>query len=163
MALETRLDEIRTSVAGTNSGPERAERQQALGQIAQIMAETGQPFFLDLVPDPENKWDPNALQLIANLPEMGGRFLLGYVRNRPGCDYCNREFTATTLQIGDTCPNCLRGQIQREGLATRLSTELRKNEPGVSYYAEVMEITGGVGEKTLRGCNIVIRRYAERS
>ncbi len=153
------LQEVRTSIAGSNSGPEAEERQEALQYISKYMEKRETPFFIDLVPDPENKFDPNAIQLIADVADMGGRIQLGYVRNRPSCNYCHREFTGSSLKIGEECPNCRRGKVERVGLASKLAESMRN---GNSFYAQVDQVTGGTGEKTLRGCNLIIRRRAER-
>lgn len=148
--------DIVTSIAGVNIGDDRQLRQEAL----QILQEHKQQHpkdavFLDLVPEPENPFDKDAIQVLVNIPELGGRVQLGYIRNRPQCPWCNREFKSE--EVGRRCPNCHQGTITRDGLASQLRRTQRE-DPTRHYYGMVSEVTGGTGAKTIYGCNIIIKQ-----
>jgi hypothetical protein len=171
----TALETVRTSVAGVAMGDEIVDEQgkkvkarqvalEYLRKLVEQMKEEGErrPVILALVPEPTNKFDHNAIQVFADIPELGGRTQLGYVRNRDTtCGYCLREFPK--YPADGVCPVCKRSDhLDRKGLASRLS-EAMKEDPNCRYYAELMEVTGGVGEKANFGCNIEIRRYKKRT
>lgn len=163
------LDTVRTSVAGCAMGEDieieggktMKYRQLALKFLAHYRAQDpSRRILLSVVPDPENKFDPNALQLITDIPEMGGRVQLGFIRNAGTvCGFCLREFPK--FPPGGKCPACGRNDhLERKGLATQLAEAMRAN-PTLKYYAEVLEVTGGTQEKAHYGCNIEVRRYTK--
>lgn len=154
-------NEFYSNVSGTMSGDESDTRQLALEMIAGLM-KCNKAVFMDIVPDPENKWDRDALALYANLPDIG-RTQVGFVKNAQHiCDFCDKEFEREPRDkaTGETkCTRCGHGKpdVRRNGLASKIAKELRA-DPTVRFYAQVMQVTGGSADKPNRGCNIVIRR-----
>ncbi len=144
-------DEYYCNISGTISGPEAGRRQQAL----RILEESGiDPVILEVVPEPENPYDPDALGLWTEVPSMG-RVQLGYVPNaRSVCDFC----CSTYQRHPGQCRTCKRkDHLRRTDTASKVAPAIRK-DPGSEWYAELVEFTGGEEERPSRGAMIVIRR-----
>lgn len=144
--------DIYSKISGVQSGPDSEIRQEALEAIRELK-EAGQRVYVDLVPQWENPYDGDAIAALVNLPEIG-RTQIGFIKNSTTqCDFCHHTHArfpkAGCIQCGHT------DQLRRDGIATRLSAEMRK-DPDVRFYAEVSEVTGGRGKSF--GLNIVIRR-----
>lgn len=138
------------------SGENAASRQNCLKFLKRVDAI---PRFegdirLDLVPEPTNPHDPDAIRVEFEYAE-GKFFHLGYIPNSDSlCSQCKEVFE----RHPGTCPNCGSKQVDRCGTATRIKNELYAGW-GVSgkAWAYVSEITGG-GEGQSLGCNLEIHR-----
>ncbi len=165
----------RTNLAGVSMGDEVDDgtgkrikiRQLALKylkeQIEKARAERGRTpaVFLDLVPEPENPFDPDAVQVLTNIDKLGGRTQLGYLRNADThCSFCLRDhpkFPTNPKTGTPQCPVCKRGDhLERRGLATRVAALMRE-KPRASFSALLLEVTGGTDVKGHYGCNVEIR------
>jgi hypothetical protein len=165
MASWSKFESVNTSVAGVMSGPEVATRQLALSMIKENIEQRiaadpkDKRFFFDLVPEPENPYDADAIQVMADVPGLG-RVQLGYIRNSDTiCDFC--EHMMERYPTSKKCPKCQRtDHLRREGLATRVAAVMREN-PSCRFYGEVLQVTGGVDGKCF-GCNFVVRQVIQQ-
>jgi hypothetical protein len=158
MARSEPLEQIYTKISGTMSGDDAATRQTALATLAE-MDEMQRPKWLDLVPQWDNPFDGDAIQIFIDHPTLG-RVQLGFVKNSDTiCDFCGNEMERFP-QKG--CPRCKHSdQLRRNGAATRLSQEMRR-DPSAQFYGAITDITGGKDGKNF-GCNVVIRRSGKRT
>jgi hypothetical protein len=150
------FEPIPTSIAGVNSGPEAETRQDALRRLARLQQEQDRPIWLDLVRDKENPADPDAIQVFANVPELG-RVQLGFVRNADcTCELCDKNFAR--FPEGGVCPKCGAGRVIRCGLASKICRKMEA-DPSLAFYGQVLQVTGGQPSqgKNQWGCNILIR------
>lgn len=159
MGQTNQITEIRTKIAGTNSGADAQLRQSALREIAGLEPKR-RPRYLDLVPDPENEYDKDAIQVIVDLPSLG-RIQLGFVKNSDTvCDFCRSQYGS--FPRDSKCIKCGRNDhLRRDGVATKVCQEMRR-DPDARFYAELIEVTGGSDGKANYGCNIAIRRVFDR-
>ena len=152
------MDPIHTKIAGVCSG-DRDTRQAALEELADLRnANPDQKVYLDLVPHPENPYDPDAIAIFVNLPDLG-RVQLGFIQNANTrctfCDYRHERFPK------NGCVRCGRtDSLEREGLATRIAAEWR-GDPEANFFAELLEVTGGTDSKNF-GANILVRKAFKR-
>jgi hypothetical protein len=156
------LDKIRTAVSGVSSGPEADLRQAALAILQEAMKENPtQRYFLDMVPEPDNPYDVDAIKLMLDLPALGGRMQLGYVKNaQTRCTFCDQALERNPAS--GICPHCNhQGQLVREGIASKLAPAMRSSSTD-RWYCEITEITGGTGNKKSFGCNIRIAKVYQR-
>lgn len=137
---------IYTKVAGVNSGYKKdgvVIRQLYLKKMKELGV-----TVLQLVREPENKFDPNAIAIYANI---GTKVHIGYVQNRVRrCQSCDNVVEKATED--EDCPKC-GGCLNRDGLATELAHYI---DNGYNYKARVTQYTGGNG-KTM-GLNIIIEK-----
>lgn len=148
--------EYRSSISGVMSGDSWDTRQECLKEIKEVMEMSKKAVFLDIVPEPTNPYDRDALQLFFNSPTFG-RTQIGYVKNAQTlCDFCGMDFER--YPTSGKCKRCGHGEedLKRNGLASKIAKELRA-DPTCHFYAQVIQVTGGIGQKNL-GCNIIIRR-----
>jgi hypothetical protein len=152
-----------SNVSGVQSGPEAATRQRALSILKEELAQ-GRRVYLDVVPDEENAFDRDALQILVDAPGMG-RVQLGFVRNsQTRCDFCGTETDRFPQSKKGQPPACARcghsDQLVRIGLASKLAAQLREFAD-LRVYGEVLQITGGSQEKPSMGCNIMLRTLVD--
>jgi hypothetical protein len=164
MARSEPLEQIYTKISGTMSGDDAETRQTALATLAEI-EEKQRPKWLDLVPQWDNPYDGDAIQIFIDHPTLG-RVQLGFVKNSDTvCDFCQHEMERFPQKGKDgvsRCPRCKHSdQMRRDGAATRLSQEMRR-DPSARFYGAISDITGGKDGKSF-GCNIVIRRSGKRA
>lgn len=144
-------DIIRSKIVGVTFGDKlpsgESERQWVLGKMAQF-----EIVNLELVRDPENQYDKDAIGVYAMLPGFGKK-QVGHIRNSDRlCVECGLEYSKNA---GVTvCEKCSK-DLARNGLATELTYWI---DQGYEYVADVLEYTGGNGRT--RGCNIEIRRIS---
>lgn len=146
------FDQMVTRVAGAMSGPEWESRQGGLKELRETL-DQGIHVVLELIPEPENPYDTDAIRVECVLARAG-RVQLGYVKNSNGfCDLCHKPFE----RFPKRCPGCRHSDyLRRDGAATRIATALRE-EPGLQIYGEVLEVTGGTEDKQSFGCNIIVK------
>jgi len=165
MAFWNKFESVNTAIAGVMSGPEAETRQLALGLIKDNLAERiaadpkDKRFFFDLVPQWDNPYDSDAIQVMADVPGLG-RVQLGYIRNSDTiCDFCTHVMER--FPTSKKCPKCHRtDHLRRDGLATKVSSAMRE-DPSCRFYGEVMQVTGGVDGKCF-GCNFVVRQVIKK-
>ncbi len=146
--------EIFSKLSGVMSGPDADLRQEALEEIRDMKA-AGKRVYIDLVPQWDNPYDSDAIAAFANLPESG-RTQIAFLKNSTThCDFCRHTHERFPKNGCARCGHT--DQLRRDGVATRVSAEMRQH-PEARFYAEVMEVTGGYGRSA--GCNIVIRSAA---
>jgi hypothetical protein len=160
--------EIRTKVVGVTMGDDADTRQLAIKTIGEHF-DPNKRWFLDLVPEPDNPYDENALKVMTDVPGMG-RVQLGYVSNcEITCEFCGKEYPkwptvrdskGKTVK-SEQCLVCSSDRLKRDGLATRMSQQMRRDPQG-NYYGEVLSITGGTEDKPSSGCNFAIRKAYPR-
>lgn len=158
---ESKLDfskGIPTRVAGTMSGDDKDTRQLVLKTIAELPPEL-KPKYVDLVPDWENEYDHDAIMAFVDVPTLG-RFQIGFVKNSDStCGFCGEPFSRVPKD--GICPICKREDIRRNGMATKISQEMRRDET-IRFYAELLEVTGGSSDKPSYGCNILVKKVYKR-
>lgn len=166
MAVWSKFEAVSTSIAGVMSGPEASTRQLALSMLKESLAKRiaddpkDKRIFFDLVPEPDNEFDPDAIQVMADVPGLG-RTQLGYIRNSDTvCDFC--EHAMERFPAKGVCPKCKRADhVRRDGLATRVAQVMRE-DPECRFYGEVMQLTGGPQgggkEDKCFGCNFQVRQ-----
>lgn len=145
------FDPIHTKIAGVMSGVDAAMRQEFLIEIRESQA-YDEPVYLQLVPEPDNPYDANAIRVYYDHPELG-RAQLGYLKNSTTmcdlCGYFHERFPSAGCQrCGD------KEHLRRDGVATRIANEMR-DDPSAHFYAVLQEITGGGNGRSF-GCNIKI-------
>jgi hypothetical protein len=148
--------EIRTRVTGVSSGLDAETRQLALEIIRESLIPK-ERWFLDLVPQWDNEYDSDAIQVMTEVPGMG-RVQIGFIKNPETiCDFCHHQHTSYPKE--GKCSGCGRGKdsLRRNGLASQIS-QLMREDPTANYYGEILEVTGGEGAKANFGCNIVIKK-----
>lgn len=141
-------------ISGTNSGPEAPLRQRAL-KLLKEDRDNGYPVTLQLVPDWTNPWDSDAIKLLVDIPELGGMFHLGFVKNaQTVCDRC--DYSYARFPQRKICNGCRTSEgLRRIGLAVKISAIMREN-PLIEWVGELDEVTGG-GPGRCYGGNVVIR------
>jgi hypothetical protein len=158
------LSDVRTTITGVMSGPEAKLRQMALAILGEQIAEepTNRKIrYVDLVTEWDNPYDGDAIRVMADIPDLGGRVQLGYVKNAQTlCNFCQRQLERNPTS--GICPECgTKGQLERVGIATKLSQAMRA-DPNSRWYAEILEITGGKDGKNY-GCNLRIAKVWKKS
>jgi hypothetical protein len=151
-------DAIKTKIVGVTMGPKVGGRAARQVYLEKMKAENVR--ILELVPEPKNEYDPDAIKLMARIAGM--RVHVGYVKNSGRlCSGCGREYEKIPAQPGiplaekQNCPEC-NIPLTYSGLASELSTWIRE---GYGFTAVVLDFTGGGGKSC--GCNIEIRRLDE--
>lgn len=139
-----------TKISGVTSGPLAERRQKALTFLQECYRVPGMRCYVDLVPEPDNPYDPDAIKV------MLGEFHLGYVKNSDTiCSSCCSVFER---HPSGACPACGRmGTLERCGTATQLMKYFRDNVETPGFWmpdAYISEVTGG-GEKSY-GANLYI-------
>jgi hypothetical protein len=159
MSDYTPFKEIRTKVVGVTMGLDADTRQLAIRTIGENL-ETRVRWFLDLVPEPTNEYDRDALQVMSDVPGMG-RVQLGYVSNcEITCGFCGKGFPKWPMEKGkkiDLCPTCGSTELKRDGLASMMCRVMRQ-DPAANFYGEVLSVTGGTDDKPSCGLNFAIRK-----
>lgn len=156
--------EMASAVAGTTMAPGRQDALRKLRERIQEDPQDRKRRFLQLIPEPQNKWDKDAVGVWAHIPGFGpeennGWFQIGYIRNgETYCTFC--ETTHPAYPKGDPprcskCRNTGHDWFERRGTAKKLAQEMAK-DPHARFYAVVQEVTGGTGHKENLGCNILI-------
>lgn len=134
-------DVIRSKVVGVFIVPERQEYLETVRDAEHVT--------LDLVAEPDNKYDKDAIKVMAVAD--GLRMHIGYVRNNAKqCLNCGAEYEPGTK--AEECTDC-KTPLVRFGLASELSYWMHR---GCKFVASVLQVTGGNGRNI--GCNIEIRR-----
>lgn len=151
---------VRTKVVGVTMGPKANGRAARQVYLEKMKSENVRA--LELVREPTNEYDPNAIKVMSRIAGM--RIHLGYIKNSNRiCSGCGREYEKTPAQPGiplaeqQQCPEC-KIPLTYSGLATELSNWI---DQGYGFAASVLEFTGGEGKS--RGCNIEIRRLDEQA
>jgi hypothetical protein len=164
--MASKFTQVYSKVVGVCSGDEAETRQLALRLVKEHWSER-ERWYADLVPDPENPYDSDAIQLISDVPTLG-RTQLGFVSNsQRTCDFCRTDFD--TAPKGDRCPKCGEKEtIRRNGLASQLCRAFQE-DPHLLFYAEINAITGGPepnakpdAKAKSFGANIMIRGYVKK-
>lgn len=154
---------IRTKVVGVTMGDEAETRQLAIQTIKEHWEDRPR-WFLDLVPDPDNPFDPSAIRVMCDVPDIG-RVQIGFIQNaETRCGFCNRTFPKWPKVKGSNttqCPVCGSEQLHRDGLATKVSQAMI-DQPNESFYGEVLSITGGEEGKESYGLNFEIKRVYKK-
>lgn len=134
----TNVGTIKCNVAGTAAVP---ERQRLLELARQYGIKTGY-----LVPEPDNKYDPDAVRVMVHLP--AGPVQIGYLPNKVfACRMCGRTYKPRSPV------ECLCGSTSfiRAGIASLVARNMRA---GINYRVE-LEIIGGSDGKSL-GCIVTL-------
>ena len=148
---------VPSKVSGVTSGDDALTRQTAL-KILAALPEDKRPKYLDLVPEEENEYDRDAIMVFAEVPSLG-RVQIGYVKNSDCyCGMCGEPYSR--FPSNGMCTVCNGKDIRREGMATALSQEMRRDST-LRFYAMLLEVTGG-GEKKSYGCNIMLKQVFDR-
>lgn len=155
--------EIRTKVVGVTMGDEADVRQLAIKTIGEHF-DPDKRWFLDLVPEPDNAFDRDALRVMTEVPGMG-RVQLGFVSNSEiTCGFCGANFPTHPkekvngkLEKVENCPTCGSTELKRDGLATKMC-KLMRQDPTANYFGEVLSVTGGTEDKPTSGLNFAIRK-----
>ncbi len=155
--------EVRTKIVGVTMGEDAETRQLAIRTIGEHWDGEAR-YFLDLVPQPDNPFDADAIRVMAEVPGMG-RVQLGFVSNSAClCGFCGKDYPSWPKVKGEKvtqCPVCSSDQLRPDGLATKIS-QLMREQPNENYYGEILSITGGTEDKPTSGCNFAIKRAYKR-
>lgn len=151
-----RLNEpIFSRIAGVMMG-DKELRQESL----KILSQHKGAVPLELVPEPTNPYDSDAIAIFCQVPGKG-RVHLGYVPNgKSSCTFCGEQFSR--FPQDGMCPRCGNSDLLREGLAKKLHNWLRV-DPTIVMKAEISEVTGGTQDKKSYGCNIKITPTSSES
>lgn len=121
---------------------------------------------LRLVRDYENKYDPNAIAVYADMLDGTGQpepVQLGYISNAVYvCNACGFLMDGRGRGAPKACAECGGDEFERMGLATELATAM---DNGTDYKCSVTEFTGGGESNDSReeknlGVNIFIEQLA---
>ena len=154
------IDETPTKVAGVTMGPDADKRQAALEEVRGLMeADPSKTIYLELIPEPDNKFDADAIKVVVYLPSTEEEFQLGYIGNsKSQCGFCHRTFSRTPKD--NKCTRCKRtDSIVRDALASTVSRQMEEYSD-FEFYGQVLQVTGGPKEDMPDrsfGCNFEIR------
>lgn len=118
------------------------------------MPQSPDSIRLELVPDPANSHDPDAIAVHFEYAQ-GKFFHLGYIPNADTiCLECGKQWDRMSEAEADR-DSCMRDQLKhslaRHGTATRI-----KSSFGGEVWATVEEVTGNTADGQSLGCNIRI-------
>jgi hypothetical protein len=150
------LDGVKTKVVGVSAD---STRQLALRKLAELPI-SKRPRIVSLVPEPDNAFDPCAIRVLIDHPDLG-RVQLGYIKNaETGCSRCGAVYPSYPTE--GKCGRCgEKDTLQRQGLASEIAAIMR-GDPHISFYAEILDIGGGSDGKAFYGMNIQIRQVVTK-
>jgi len=157
------LTRFSTRIAGVASGekvthPVTREEVYTRQWYLEMLQDSGIKV-VDLIQEPTNSYDENAVAVFVTLP--AGRVQLGYIPNASAvCGSCNKKFNPP---IPNTCPVCSQVDpatifpVDRIGLATKITSWLNN---GYKFKARVMSI-GRTSDGKYLGASLEIERIQQ--
>lgn len=152
---------IFSTVAGVASSNSASVRQATLKSLKELFEKDPNNTVNRealLIRQPDNKYDPHAIQVIVNDVNLIGKVHIGYISNSESyCSTCNKDFIR--YPKNGICTECnSEGTIIRNGLASELCAAMDTYN-NLDFSAEITSITGGTEDKKSYGCNIRIRGF----
>lgn len=159
------LEETPTAIAGVTHCNEDGTSRQKILEYCKVH----KIGSFELEREPNNKFDPNAVAVVATLvskrdPSVTKRVKVGYIRNRRWvCVVCGMPFEPSRGEEPPAQCECGCVEFERDGLATRVAEAM---DSGITYAVKVEQYTGGDGTgddgkpKNI-GCNIRIVRISK--